>query len=174
MVESSINPTVEESKDIVLGDVSLTLCNEMIQRVNDELNITFTSVANIKDIENALVTQISAIAYMEEDYVGYDILKEFGFKIDNTGAKVYHAVLEKAEQDVITQGMQYAIQYANKNMSDTEALKCIESFPMFELKHAYEIGDRFEFQGKLYKALKAHESSTEHMPNKDNTLYKQL
>ena len=46
----------EPSKDIKIGDVNITLVNELIQTINEAVNVTFTSDASMDAIMTAFET----------------------------------------------------------------------------------------------------------------------
>lgn len=56
-------------------------------------------------------------------------------------------------------------------LSDDDALKVPALYPRWVAAHSYAEGDRFTFNGKLYKALKAHLSAANAAPGQAPTLY---
>ena len=56
-------------------------------------------------------------------------------------------------------------------LSDDDALKVPALFPQWEAAHGYAEGDRFTYQGKLYKALRAHLSAANEKPTDAPSLY---
>ena len=131
------NPTyVEPSKDIKIGTLDITLCNELIQEINDTLNVTFTCASEIEVIQDAFVTNKDPVVYGDDSYEGYTVIDEFGYKVDKEEKVIYRVVLSKpeAEEPVaeLTADQEYAISCAVMLMSDTQALNCISVFPKWE------------------------------------------
>lgn len=55
------NPTyVEPSKDINIGSLDITLCNELIQEINNTLNVTFICVSEIEAIQDAFLCSFAS------------------------------------------------------------------------------------------------------------------
>ena len=127
-------PTYEEpSKDIKIGTLDITLCNEMIQEINETLNVTFTCDSEIELIQDAFVTNEDPIVYGDDSYTGYTVIDEFGYKVNNEDKIIYHVALSKPikEEPVaeLTTDQEYAINCAVMLMSDSQALNCISVFP---------------------------------------------
>ena len=59
-------------------------------------------------------------------------------------------------------------------LSDEEALDAVELFPGWEYPKAYAQGDRFRWEGKLYKALQAHTSQADWRPDAAYSLYAEI
>lgn len=131
------NPTyIEPSKDIKIGSLDITLCNELIQEINDTLNVTFTCASEIEAIQDAFATNKDPIMYGDDSYEGYTVIDEFGYKVDKEEKVIYRVVLSKpeAEEPVaeLTADKEYAINCAVMLMSDEQALNCISVFPTWE------------------------------------------
>ena len=153
----------EPSKNIKIGTLDITLCNEMIQEINGTLNVTFTCDSEIELIQDAFVTNEDPIVYGDDSYTGYTVIDEFGYKVNNEGKTIYHVALSKpAEEEPVaelTADQEYAISCAVMLMSDTQALNCITVFPKWEsfigktLTKLNEEGkeNRIEYQGSLWK-----------------------
>ena len=56
-------------------------------------------------------------------------------------------------------------------LSDDDALRVPALFPRWEAAHGYAEGDRFTYQGSLYKALRAHLSAANEKPSDAPSLY---
>ena len=50
-------------------------------------------------------------------------------------------------------------------LTDSEAYDVAELFPMWKVDHAYQTGDRVQYDGKLYKCLQAHTSQADWIPS---------
>ena len=65
-------------------------------------------------------------------------------------AKAFRAKVERAA---------YAVQ------DDAESLELIELFPTYRVGVAYVVGDRFRYDGKLYRVVQAHTSQADWTPD---------
>lgn len=143
----------EPVKEMKIGDIDITLCNELVQMINDELNLTFTTDAGMDAIKAAFET-CESIAYDDQTYEGYQNVKAFEYKVDNSGKEVYHIVLAKPEEEAeLTEDQNFALNLAVMNMSDTNALKCISIFPTWESYIGKKLseGIRVQHKGELWK-----------------------
>lgn len=50
-------------------------------------------------------------------------------------------------------------------LSDSEAFDVAELFPMWKVEHEYAVGDRVQYDSKLYKCLQAHTSQADWTPS---------
>lgn len=57
------------------------------------------------------------------------------------------------------------IEQTSATLTDTEALEGVELFPMWKTDHTYAVGDRVQYEGKLYKCLQAHTSQDDWTPD---------
>lgn len=57
------------------------------------------------------------------------------------------------------------IEQTSATLTDTEALEGVELFPMWKTATAYSVGDRVQYEGKLYKCLQAHTSQDDWTPD---------
>ena len=57
------------------------------------------------------------------------------------------------------------IEQTSATLTDTEALEGVELFPMWKTDHAYAVGDRVQYESKLYKCLQAHTSQDDWTPD---------
>lgn len=151
-------PTYEEpSKDIKIGTLDITLCNEMIQEINETLNVTFTCDSEIELIQDAFVTNEDPIVYGDDSYTGYTVIDEFGYKVNNEDKIIYHVALSKPikEEPVaeLTTDQEYAINCAVMLMSDSQALNCISVFPTWEsyIGKSLKTGERVVYKDELWK-----------------------
>ena len=71
-------------------------------------------------------------------------------------AKAFRAKVERAA---------YAVQ------DDAEALELMELFPAYRVGVAYVVGDRFRYDGKLYRVVQAHTSQADWVPSGTPALY---
>lgn len=53
---------------------------------------------------------------------------------------------------------------AEEHLTDTEGLENVELFPWYEVGVDYAVGDRFQYNGELYKVLQAHTSQQSWVP----------
>lgn len=51
-----------------------------------------------------------------------------------------------------------------ENLTDAEGLENVELFAQYEVGKDYAIGDRFQYNGELYKVLRAHTSQADWVP----------
>ena len=58
-----------------------------------------------------------------------------------------------------------AIEKTSVNLTDSEAFDVAELFPMWKVDHAYQTGDRVQYESKLYKCLQGHTSQSDWTPN---------
>lgn len=57
------------------------------------------------------------------------------------------------------------IEKTSVNLTDSEAFDVAELFPMWKTEHAYETGDRVQYESKLYKCLQGHTSQADWIPS---------
>ena len=152
------NPTyVEPSKEIKIGTLDITLCNELIQEINDTLNVTFNCASEIEVIQDAFVTNKDPVVYGDDSYEGYTVIDEFGYKVDNEEKVIYRVVLSKPEEKEpvpeLTADKEYAINCAVMLMSDEQALNCISVFPTWEsyIGKSLKTGERVVYKDELWK-----------------------
>ena len=53
---------------------------------------------------------------------------------------------------------------AEDHLTDAEGLENVELFPWYEVGVDYAVGDRFQYDGELYKVLQAHTSQQSWVP----------
>lgn len=56
------------------------------------------------------------------------------------------------------------IEKTSVNLTDSEAFDVAELFPMWKTEHEYAVGDRVQYDSKLYKCLQAHTSQADWIP----------
>ena len=56
-------------------------------------------------------------------------------------------------------------------LTDSEAFDVAELFPMWKVNHEYAVGDRVQYEGKLYKCLQAHTSQADWVPTTAYSLW---
>lgn len=56
-------------------------------------------------------------------------------------------------------------------LTDSEAFDVAELFPMWKVEHEYAVGDRVQYEGKLYKCLQAHTSQADWIPTEAVSLW---
>lgn len=164
----------EPSKIVEIGELTITLCNELIQMINEQLNVTFTCDGRLDEIVAAF-SQCQEIAYGDDKYIGYVVVKAFEMKV--TDLTIYKITLEKVPEDPISDDQQTAIQYAIENMPDDLAIQCPTIFGNWEdIEDGTEIKEntRLNHDGKLWRCSKTHNKSSDYWPGKDPTLFEQL
>lgn len=145
---------VEPSKDIKIGDLEITLCKELIQKINDELHLSFTCEEEIDVIQEAFETNKNPIVYDTQSYTGYTIIKEFGFKVDNENKTIYHVSLLQPEEEPVTSEMKLAIQCAIPLMSNDQILQCVSVLTEWEefIGGKMEAHQRFQFKKEAWES----------------------
>ena len=58
-----------------------------------------------------------------------------------------------------------AIEKTAVTLTDSEAFDVAELFPMWKAEHEYAVGDRVQYESKLYKCLQAHTSQEDWTPD---------
>ena len=58
-----------------------------------------------------------------------------------------------------------AIEKTAVTLTDSEAFDVAELFPMWKVEHEYAVGDRVQYESKLYKCLQAHTSQEDWTPD---------
>ena len=66
------------------------------------------------------------------------------------------------------------IEKASASLSDEDALEAPVLFPYWEVGKAYAVGDRFEYETKLYKVLQPHTSQADWTPDIATSLYAEV
>ena len=56
------------------------------------------------------------------------------------------------------------IEKASASLEDTDALDAVELFPLWAVGVAYSVGERIQYDGKLYKVVQAHTSQADWTP----------
>ena len=56
------------------------------------------------------------------------------------------------------------IEKASASLEDTDALDAVELFPLWAVGVAYSVGERVQYDGKLYKVAQAHTSQADWTP----------
>ena len=65
------------------------------------------------------------------------------------------------------------IEMASASITDDAlALQVVELFPRYVVGKAYEVGDRFQYEGSLYQVIQAHTSQEDWIPSALPALYK--
>lgn len=157
---------------LTIGSITVTLINEMIQKINDELNITFKSDEDMSVILNEFKGSTS-ITYETDIYEGYTDVVKFGFEINNEGIKTYRIAMRQPKKELeLSTEQEQAIQFAVDNMDDSIALNCISIFPLWNSDGiGYKKGNRVQYEGKLYKVLQDHTSQSDWLPTTATSLY---
>lgn len=57
------------------------------------------------------------------------------------------------------------IELLASGMTDEEGLQFVDLFPLWEVEHAYSIGDRVKYHDILYKCVQAHTSQSSWTPD---------
>lgn len=153
------NPTyVEPSKDIKIGSLDITLCNELIQEINDTLNVTFICASEIEAIQDAFATNKNPIVYGDDSYTGYTIIDEFGYKVDNEDKTIYRITLSKPEGEEpeggLTQEQSFAIACAIPLMTNDQISQCVSVLPEWKsfIGGKMEAHQRFQFNKEAWES----------------------
>lgn len=175
-------PVIEEpDKNLNISGIEITLCNELIQLVNETLNVTFTCKSGMDEIVAAF-SENEVIEYDDQRYEKYQVVTGFSMNVDNMGVVIYKIELEKLSEPEpepeITEDQEFAIAYAVAYMSDTDALDHRSLFGNYEdIEEGAEIvqGTRLNFNGGLWKCKKTHNKNSETwFPGNEPTLFEQL
>lgn len=153
------NPTyVEPSKEIKIGTLDITLCNELIQEINENLNITFVCESEIDVIQEAFKTNKNPIVYGDDSYTGYTVIDEFGYKMDNQDKTIYRITLSKPEGEEpeggLTQEQSFAIACAIPLMSNDQILQCVSVLTEWKefIGGKMEAKQRFQFNKEAWES----------------------
>ena len=60
------------------------------------------------------------------------------------------------------------------SLTDTEALEAVALFPAWAVGVAYSVGERVQYDGKLYKVVQAHTSQADWTPDKTPALFTEV
>lgn len=148
----------EPSKDIKIGSLDITLCNELIQEINDTLNVTFICESEINVIQEAFRTNKNPIVYGDDSYTGYTVINEFGYKMDNQDKTIYHITLSKPEGEEpeggLTQEQSFAIAFAIPLMKNDQILQCVSVLTEWKefIGEKMEANQRFQFNGEPWES----------------------
>ena len=172
----AFEPIEEPSKVVNIGDIEIELCNELIQLVNDELHLSFTTNSSLNDIQNAFATNTEPITYSDQSYKGYTIIKDLSMTLTNEDKYVYHIYLVKPEPEtIIDSSIQYALDFAISTVSDEQSLNCISIFPEWDgHSKLYKKNDRCKYQNRLYKVLLDHTSQEDWTPDTASSLFVEI
>lgn len=153
------DPIYEEpSKNIKIGDLDITLCNELIQEINENLNITFVCESEIDVIQNAFKANKNPIVYGDDSYTGYTIIDEFGYKVDKQDKTIYRITLSKPEGEEpeggLTQEQAFAIAYAIPLMTNDQILQCVSVLTEWKefIGGKMEANQRFQFNKEAWES----------------------
>lgn len=153
------DPIYEEpSKNIKIGDLDITLCNELIQEINDNLNITFVCESEIDVVQEAFRTNKNPIVYGDDSYTGYTVIDEFGYKVDNEDKTIYRITLSKSEGEEpvggLTQEQSFAIACAIPLMTNDQILQCVFVLPEWKsfIGGKMEAHQRFKFNKEAWES----------------------
>lgn len=170
-------PVYEEpSRDILIGELPIFLCNELIQQINEQLVVTFMCDDGMDTIVEAF-RDCTSFSYADTTYDGYTIVKAFNMRVGDDEKTVYQITLEKIPEDPFTDDREFALKYAVDNMPDEDALEHNSLFRNWEdLGNDEWIpeGQRLNYNDKLWKCAKGHNKSFDYWPGKDPTLFEQL
>lgn len=153
------DPIYEEpSKEIKIGDLDITLCNELIQEINENLNITFTCESAIDIIQDAFKTNKNPIVYGDDSYTGYTVIDEFGYKMDNQDKTIYRITLSKPKGEEpeggLTQEQSFAIACATPLMTNDQILQCVSVLTEWKefIGGKMEAHQRFQFNKEAWES----------------------
>lgn len=170
-------PVYEEpSRDILIGELPIFLCNALIQQINEQLLVTFMCEAGMDDIVGAF-RMCESFSYADTTYEGYTIVKAFNMRVGDDEKTVYQITLEKVPEDPFTDDQEFALKYAVDNMPDEDAVEHKSLFYDWENIEDGEWipeGKRVNYDDKLWKCAKGHNKQSDWRPGKDPTLFEQL
>lgn len=170
-------PVYEEpSRDILIGELPIFLCNELIQQINEQLVVTFMCDEGMDTIVEAF-RACESFAYSDTTYDGYTIVKTFNMHVGDDEKTVYQITLEKVPEDPFTDDQEFALKYAVDNMPDEDAVERKGLFGDWaDIEDGAWIpeGQRLNYNDKLWKCAKGHNKNTDYWPGKDPTLFEQL
>lgn len=177
-------PVLEPDRNLNISGLQITLCNEMIQKINEQLVVTFTTKASLDDIVQAFKNN-EKIEYDDQCYKGYQMIMALTSKIDNMGTLIHQITLElvpaeEPESPVaeLSDDQEFAIAYAVSYMSDDDAIEHKSLFVNYEdIEEGAEIqeGVRLNYKDGLWKCNKTHnKNSVTWFPGNDPTLFEQL
>ena len=66
------------------------------------------------------------------------------------------------------------IEKGSASLPDDDALEAVELFPSWDVGIAYSVGERIQYNGKLYKVVQAHTSQADWTPDKTSALYTEV
>lgn len=153
------DPIYEEpSKSIKIGDLDITLCNELIQEINENLNITFLCESEIDVIQNAFEANKNPIVYGDDSYTGYTIIDKFGYKVDNEDKTIYRITLSKPKEEEpeggLTQEQSFAIACAIPLMTNDQILQCVSVLTEWKefIGGKMEANQKFQFNKEAWES----------------------
>lgn len=160
---------VEPSKEITVNGLQIVLVNELIQVINDNLQLSFRCENNLVEIQTAFGGFEGPITYGDQSYQGYSEITELGYKLDSKKQTVYRIMLAKPAEEIsgLTEDQNYAISFAVAEMPDSDAVKHMTIFPNWEVGKEYEVGDRVQLDGLLWKCRQKHTSQEDWKPGID-------
>lgn len=177
MDENLEEPIYEEpSRDILIGELPIFLCNELIQQINEQLVVTFMCESGMDAIVEAF-RDCTSFSYADTTYDGYTIVKAFNMRVGDDEKTVYQITLEKIPEDPFTDDQEFALKYAVDNMPDEDAIGHKSLFDNWEeLKDGEWIpeGKRVNYDDKLWKCAKEHKKQSDWWPGKDPTPFEEL
>ena len=168
-------PVLEPDRNITVGDINIELCAELIQKINNDLMIAFTTDATLNDIQKAFENNDSII-YGDDSYKEYTEIVELSMRNEQDGNPyVYRVTLhQKYKEPELSDSVQFAVEYVIVNIDDEQATKCIDIFPDYIVGHLYKKDDRFKYNGKLYKVIKEHTSQADWKSDSEKSLYLEI
>ena len=66
------------------------------------------------------------------------------------------------------------IEKASASLEDADALDAVELFPLWAVGVAYSVGERVQYDGKLYKVVQAHTSQADWTPDAVPALFTEV
>lgn len=66
------------------------------------------------------------------------------------------------------------IEKASASLPDADAIEAAELFPAWAVGVAYSVGERVQYDGKLYKVVQAHTSQADWTPDKTPALFAEV
>ena len=66
------------------------------------------------------------------------------------------------------------IEKASASLPDADAIEAVGLFPLWAVGVAYSVGERVQYDGKLYKVVQAHTSQADWTPDKTPALFTEV
>ena len=141
-----------------------------------ELEVITTARPEILDtqkISNEWIVDIEAKLYVLTWYVEDKTEEEIIADFESAAKQAEESLKEKALERIVNPEIE-TIYTEAATLTDEQAQEQVELFPPYRVGVAYETGQRVQWNGKLWKVLQNHTSSTEWRPNEAVSLYEHV